>query len=84
VAKLWKVSLNRRPFQCLSRGEMQARLREVPSPIILSLSFQIEVSEVFKVLALLVKIQHLFSSISHYQTDGFCTERLKIIVVRTS
>jgi hypothetical protein len=32
VAKLWKVSLNRRPFQCLSRGEMQARLREVPIP----------------------------------------------------
>jgi len=27
TSKLWKVSLNKRPFQCLSRGEMQARLR---------------------------------------------------------
>ena len=28
TAKLWKTSLNKRPFQCLSRGEMQAKLRE--------------------------------------------------------
>ena len=28
TSKLWKTSLNKRPFQCLSRGEMQAKLRE--------------------------------------------------------
>merc|ERR1719499_2119369 len=28
TAKLWKTSLNKRPFQCLSRGEMQAKLRD--------------------------------------------------------
>jgi hypothetical protein len=58
VAKLWKVSLNRRPFQCLSRGEMQTRLREVPSPIILPLSFKIEVSSLFQLLTLMLSVDY--------------------------
>ena len=27
TGKLWKVSVNRRPFQCLGRGEIQEKLR---------------------------------------------------------